>query len=102
MDIIHVIHYMISFFILFGSFSNNYSILKTHLYFNIIVILHWLTNNNKCFISEYHYKDNNTGYMQHLISKIFNINNVNPNILNIIGYITVLIPSYFTYKKLYK
>lgn len=99
MNVSHLLHYLITFFIIFGCMSNDYSVLTVHFYFNIIVILHWLTNNNKCFLSDYDNQGEN-GYTQELLEKVFGLCISNPTTLNSITYMIVIIPLYITYSKL--
>jgi hypothetical protein len=97
----NIIHYLITFFIIFGgSISDNCNLLFVHYYFCIITILHWLTNNNKCFLSEYDY-NHDTGYSAHLLQRLgFNFDPVKDQILlNLISYMCVLIPATITLYK---
>lgn len=93
-------HYIITIFLIFGSMTDNCNILSIHSYLCIFTVLHWLTNNNKCFLSEYDY-DNNNGYT-HQILQYFGIN-LDPNndkfTLNVIAYLCVLIPLHISYTK---
>ena len=96
------IHYIIFFFILFGGIiSNNYNIIKFHIIFNIIVILHWLTNNNKCFLSEYDHKG---GSFVIIVFKKFGIyiNENNETVINAITYSGVILPLLYSLYKLNK
>jgi hypothetical protein len=94
------LHYMITLFILFGGIFNNCNILFIHYYFCIITVIHWLTNNNKCFLSEYDYKENN-GYTLHLLQFLgFNFDqNKDKALLNLIAYMCVIIPASITLYK---
>ena len=101
------IHYCITIFILFGGITSilflNCRMLTIHAYFCILVIAHWLTNNNKCFISEYDENNKNNGYTLSLLKKIgINISPDNYIITNTISYSMVLIPLYISYISLVK
>ena len=47
-------HHSLNIFANFGWLSNNKYILLIYLFAPIITIIHWLTNNNKCFLTEMH------------------------------------------------
>lgn len=101
----NIIHYIITIYILIGGLiSNNCISLYIHFCFCILVILHWLTNNNKCFLSEYDYDDSD-GYTKSILN-FFNIDVSkydNPYLItNIIAYSIVIIPLLFTLYKLNK
>lgn len=93
------LHYIISIYIVFGGFIfNDCYQLKLHILFNCIVILHWLTNNNKCFLTEYDYEGGD-GYTISILNKLgFDFDPKDTRLSNIISYITTLIPLYFSYK----
>jgi hypothetical protein len=95
-------HYVICFFILFGGIiSNDYNIIKIHVVFNIFVILHWLTNNNKCFLSEYDHKG--SSFIILSLDKIgINIDENNTTLVNIMTYSTVIIPLLYSVYRLNK
>ena len=101
MSLIQNIHYIISLFIVFGFLFNNINMLKIHLIFNIIVILHWLTNNNKCFLSELEYNEENqdNGYIIDIVYNIFGIR-INKSTGEILAYLSVIIPGYLSYVKI--
>jgi hypothetical protein len=91
-----MIHYIITIFLIFGSFfSKNKIYLKTHFFINMMVILHWFTNNNKCFLSEQTYgEEDPQGYTKHLLSYInIEANDYNANIL---AYSSVILPSLYS------
>ena len=75
-----------------------------HYYFNILVILHWWTNNNRCVLSQIDddIEKVDTGYSQHLIKTFFGISNLDDFTLNMISYSMIIIPWYLTYIKLKK
>lgn len=93
------IHYIISIFIVFGGLIFNHcNGLKIHMIFNIIVILHWITNNNKCFLTEYDY-ENGDGYTIGILNKFgFGLDEKNIVLSNVISYLTTIIPLYYSYK----
>lgn len=96
------LHYIVTFFILFGGIiTNNYNIIKFHIIFNTFIIIHWLTNDNKCFLSEY---DNleSTEYTSGILKKLgINIDG-NEILINFIAYLTVIIPLFLSLKKINK
>lgn len=94
------LHYLITLFILFGWIPSNCTTLFIHYYFCIITLLHWMTNDNKCFLSEYDY-DDDTGYSAHLLQLLgFNVDPIKDEILlNLISYLCVLIPATITLYK---
>lgn len=96
------LHYIISIYIVFGGIIFNHCQgIYYHILFNSIVILHWLTNNNKCFLTEYDY-ENGKGYTISILNKFgFNLDPKNTKLSNIISYMTTLIPLYYSYT-LYK
>ena len=98
------LHYLITFFILFGGlvgiYTKNYNITKVHIIFNLIVIIHWLTNDNKCFLSECDNHDDNE-YSLSLFEKIgISIDKNNKEFINVITYSTVIIPLLFSVRYL--
>jgi hypothetical protein len=87
-----MIHYIISIFIMFGSFfSKNKKYLKFHFFFNLMVIAHWYTNNNKCFLSDDYGDEDPQGYTKHLLS-FLHIEATDSN-ANLISYLSVIIPA---------
>jgi hypothetical protein len=96
-EIIILLHYCITFFVIFGGLIgiifNNLDIIKFHILFNILVIVHWLTNNNKCVLSEISYENNekNNKYTDDIISNIFQTK-LNDFQLLIISYLVIIIP----------
>jgi len=52
MNIIGTFHVLIYLFMILGLFSSNLSIIWTHIIFSSALLLHWLTNNNKCILTE--------------------------------------------------
>ena len=96
-DLREYIHYFISFFIVFGGFIgllfNNMNIVKFHFIFNIFVIIHWLTNNNKCYLSEIdNPNQNDAKYTKDLLENVCGLNINNILLLNIISYLVVILP----------
>jgi hypothetical protein len=61
------LHHAISVFTNFGWIFNNRTILKIYLLFPVLAILHWVTNDDKCFLTEMVNKI--CGYKQY---KVFN------------------------------
>lgn len=97
-------HYIITLFLFFGGiWHNNCNVLKIHAFVCSMTILHWITNDNKCFLSEYDYNEEN-GYSIHLL-KYLGIHleqDKDQMLLQLISYSSVLIPLLFTFNKLLK
>lgn len=96
------LHYVISALILFGgAFTSNCTLLKFHLLLCLVVVVHWLTNNNRCMLSEEEH-DNPNGYTLGLLR---NVGIVIPEddvvTANIVAYAFVLIPAWYTLMKLH-
>ena len=89
------IHYCITIYLLLGGlFTNNCILLKIYFVICSLTIIHWLTNNNKCFLSQYDYEDNE------YTRTLFNIPDyIDSNILSYVSY-GVMILLLFTYYKL--
>jgi len=97
-----LLHYTITFYVLFGTFlSNDCTYLQYHFYFCALIIFHWLTNDNRCFLSVYDHEPNE--YTLSILSKIgINIPKENVLLSTIIVYSSVIIPMSITYVKLRK
>jgi hypothetical protein len=94
-------HYIITGYIIFGNlFTNDCTLLQVHFYFCALVILHWFTNNNKCFLAEYDYENKN-GYTLELLQSL-NINIPDDDIVisTTIAYLCIIIPMLISYFKL--
>lgn len=96
----HYIHYIISIYLVFGGLSNNLFYTKMHFYVTLFVILHWITNKGQCFLAEQDYdtQDSPNGYTEHILS-FLNIS-VNKGNLMIIGWMSVIIPCFYSLYKL--
>ena len=92
-------HYVITIFILTGGFLiSSCPLLRAYLLFLVILVLHWVTNDNQCFISEFDYKKEDIGYTQGILKKAgIHISKIGIDILN---YSYVLFMIWFTYRKL--
>jgi hypothetical protein len=79
----HYLHYVISLYIVFGGVVAKYvfgsdKFVYIHIYVLAGILLHWLTNNGKCFLSQYDYSDNDkeckdckdTSYTRHLMESV--------------------------------
>lgn len=96
----HYVHYVISFYILFGGllFSGiltkgmNLNMVRMHFLITLLVIIHWLTNNGNCVLSEMDYDtdDDANGYIAHILS-VFGINGTKEQ-LKIAGWLGGIIP----------
>ena len=52
MNIIGIFHVLIYAFMIFGLFSSYSSIIWTHIIMSFALLLHWITNDNKCILTE--------------------------------------------------
>lgn len=52
MNIIGIIHGLIYLFMIFGLLSSNLSIIWTHIIMSFALLIHWITNDNKCILTE--------------------------------------------------
>lgn len=52
MLLLDIIHYIITIFCLFGWIIPNCYVLVFHASISIVVIIHWITNNNECILSQ--------------------------------------------------
>ncbi len=52
MNLIGSFHLLIYIFMLLGNFASNLSIIWTHIIMSCALLLHWVTNNNKCILTE--------------------------------------------------
>lgn len=87
-----IIHYLITIFILFGWAHHNKKLLLIHMIFICGVLIHWITNNNRCFLSEYDYEDDDpNAYTKDLLNK-FGIKLNNDKIIQYIPYLSLIIP----------
>lgn len=99
----HYLHYIISAYIVFGgvTFNKNKNLLKLHIIILIGVLMHWYTNNGKCFLSEYDYNEENGDkekYTKHLMDSI-GISGIDPSIVSSLSVILPLgISVYFLQK----
>jgi len=65
------IHYAITAFALTGVFwISNCPLLKVYFLMLVVILLHWLTNDDKCCISQIDHKQDKSGYSKDLWSKI--------------------------------
>ena len=93
-----MLHQLITAYIVFGGlFTSNPALLRLHIAFNVIVILHWLTNNNRCFLSGEH--DDNAGYSRSLVLKLTGVT-VSNAAANAVSYASVILPAIFSAWKL--
>lgn len=101
MNIRHYIHYIISIYLVFGGLlTNNSYYTKLHFYVTFFVMIHWLTNNGQCFLSQQDY-DTSTepnGYSKHLLSSLkISLSSLQ---LNLISWGSVLIPCLYSLYRL--
>ena len=52
MNIVGAFHVLIYLFMILANFSSNLSIIWTHIILSLTLLLHWATNDNKCFLTE--------------------------------------------------
>jgi hypothetical protein len=99
-DIRHYLHYIITIYLLFGGIlTNNLYYINIHFYVTFFTVIHWLTNNGQCFISEMDYdKTEPNGYTKHLLEKLGLASN--QKTVQLIAYGSVLIPCFYSLYKL--
>ncbi len=96
------VHYAITFFILTGVFwITNCALLKAYFLALIVILLHWLTNDDRCCISQMDHGNDRSAYSNELFSKIglqlthSQIFYVNKGIM-----LVLIVATYFKLKKL--
>lgn len=102
-DIRHYLHYLITVYLLFGGIvTNNLYYVKIHFYVTFFTLVHWLTNNGQCFISQMDYDDKKepNGYTKHILDNLSI--KTTPTMLRIISYLSILIPCFYSLYKLNK
>ena len=97
----HWLHYVITGIIMLGGIlTTNSLLLKIHIFICGNVILHWLTNNNRCIISEADYNNNN-GYTIHLLQKMgIQVDESNSILPNLVAYGSVMVVLFFSWWRL--
>lgn len=86
-----MLHQLITAYIVFGGlFTSDRAWLLAHIAFNIAVIVHWMTNNNRCFLSA-EYEDD-AGYSVELVRKLTGVT-VSNAMGDKISYALVIIPA---------
>lgn len=92
-----VIHNIVTVYILFGGLLARKSCryLWFHVIFCLLVLLHWATNDNKCFLSEYDHSSEN-GYTLETIRHVFGIEIPTDDTFwpDFIAHATVLVPMF--------
>lgn len=98
MNLIHYIHYIISFYIIFGGvITKNLTYVKIHFFVTFFIFIHWITNDGQCFLSEIDY-DKNTepnGYTKHLLSLVGI--HITPEQLKVIGWLSIILPCLYSF-----
>lgn len=65
------VHYAITLFILLGPFViTNCPLLRTYFLFAVIIVLHWLTNGNECWISKVDYEGQRNAYTNSIAKNV--------------------------------
>lgn len=98
----HYLHYLISLYLVFGGvFTSDLYFVKIHFYVTFLTLIHWLTNNGQCFLSQMDYNENEepNGYTVHMLNKI-GITNPSKTVKQMCGYGSVLIPCLYSLYKL--
>lgn len=94
-----MLHEIITAYVIFGGmFTNDRTLLQIHLANNLVVIGHWLTNNNRCFLSN-EYEDD-AGYSGELVRKITGVTVTN-DMANAISYTLAILSALLTAWKLH-
>jgi hypothetical protein len=92
-------HYVITIFIITGAFFiSNCAMLKVYFLFLVVLLLHWLTNGNECFISKLDHDGDSGAYSQGIL-KQFGIE-LSKNTVSVLNYLAILSLIWFTYRKL--
>jgi hypothetical protein len=95
-----MLHQLVTAYIVFGGlFVNDRAWLRAHIAFNVATIIHWLTNNNRCFMST-EYEDD-AGYSVDLVRNLTGMTVSNAT-GDAVSYTFVIIPAMFSAWKLWK
>jgi hypothetical protein len=98
MNLRHYIHYIISFYIIFGGvITKNLNYVKIHFFVTFLIFIHWVTNDGQCFLSEMDYDKNvePNGYMKHLLASVGI--HVTPEQLNMVGWSSIILPCLYSF-----
>ena len=99
-NIIWILHFLIALFFIFGPFIfNDKKFVLIYLICSIFLLLHWITNNNTCFLTTleslyFNYDKeliSKKGFFNRLINPVYDINDTNLYILLIMAIIFTLI-----------
>lgn len=71
MNVIGVLHLLIYLFMILAHFSFNLYILWMHIIFSCGILLHWILNDNKCFLTELEATLRDVAVKETLSSKLF-------------------------------
>lgn len=102
-DVRRWVHYVITFFILFGGLlTDDRKLLQAHLLLCGIVLVHWLTNEGMCILSEMdHGPDDKHGYTLDVLNRFgIRIDKDNNPAIHAVAHAAVLVPALITYLKL--
>jgi len=93
-----MLHQLVTAYIVFGGlFATDRAWLRAHLAFNIATIIHWLTNDNRCFLSgEY---EDDAGYTAGLVRSLTGMTVSNAT-GDAVSYAFVIVPAMVTAWKL--
>lgn len=108
-SLIHTIHFIVVIFLIFGGlFSgviskvfgmNETTFLMAHFCIIIANILHWLTNGNKCFLTEWEYEGSNSFGFTTSIFDVFGIE-MSEECMNVFSYNTLILLAVYSFNKL--
>jgi hypothetical protein len=95
------VHYAITAVVLTGVFwISNCSLLKAYMLMLVVILLHWLTNDDKCCISQIDYKHDDKGYSKSLFSKIgITLTDTQTSYVTKLLMLSLIVATYFKLKK---
>jgi predicted ferric reductase len=102
--LIRCIHILIVLFVVFAPFFNNSDIVLLHTVFVPLLIFHWITNNDTCFLTELEKlftkkKDNRETFMGSIMGPVYEPQSFQIYILCIILWIISSKKIYYEFKK---
>lgn len=98
-DARHALHYLISAYLVLGWIPGNCTWLRIHFWVCVGTILHWLTNNNRCFLAEYDYDGGHGAeYTQHMLRAV-GIHLPKVWMVVCVAYLVVILPALASFAK---
>ncbi len=95
-------HYAITIFGLTGAFFiSNCAMLKAYFLFLVLILLHWLTNGNECWISKIDYDGDPEAYSNSMFNRLgIQLTKIQTNLLNYAIMIGLISYTYFKMKRM--